>query len=237
MSVSNIATANSYLAQSYKSAQSDMATALARLGSNKRFQSASDDSDGYIKVTNLKGAQGVYDASYASANTVKGEMVAFDGWATAMLDTLGKLKAAAGDTQKEAALVAAIADLNAARFNGSDITDGDTTTTMKGVDGVSTAINVAAVTVTGTVLSVDTDITNMTAFANAVEQTGTQADAISAAASAMSSTSRAAENTITEIDAAAEMAKYTAADIVQQSAVAVMAQGNTSSRSVLLLFR
>ena len=238
MAIGSLSAASAYLSQSYRSAQSDMATALARLGSNQRFQTASQDADSYATVAALRGDQGTYDTAFSSSNEVAGEMEVYDAWATQMMDLLVEMKdaVAAGDTATSDGLALAIADLNAATHNGAAITGG-AASTMTGLDGVATTISVTGIAITGTTASVDADISALTTFAQEVGASKVQAESLSAAASALSSTNRVAIEQIYKIDEAQEMAKYTAADIKQQASLAMLSQANTSSQAILTLFR
>jgi flagellin-like hook-associated protein FlgL len=238
MAISGISAANSYLSNIYRTAQRDMASALARLGSNQRFQTASQDSASYTTVANLNGERGLYDAVYATANKAVGTLEAYDAWATQMMDLLVQMKEAVGsaDAAKQAGLTDAITNLNLAEFEGDAITGG-TTGDITNFDGTADAIGVGAVVVSPLPANVDTAIGNLSTFANSISGAKARADSMSAAASALSSTSRLAVENIYKVDLAEEMAKYTASDIKQQASLAMVAQGNASQASILLLFR
>jgi len=236
MAVTNINSANAYMARSFAVAQKDMSEALARLGSQQRFQTASEDVTGYVRAAQLRGNQTLLDASYGSANTVKGTVDAADGWASAMIDALYELKAAIGDTEKVAALEANIAAAMAATVGGVAFNTANLTGTITMVDGSTSAMDIAPVGITGTSGSVDADIVLLETYVGSLDQYSTLADSVANLASTMGNNARAAEASIVAIDEAAEAAKYTAADIQQQAAVAIMSQANMSARAILQLF-
>ena len=79
MAISSVSAASAYLAQSYRSSQSELAESLARLGSNQRFQTASQDFASFASVSRIRGQIGTADAVYTTANKASGQMEAYDG--------------------------------------------------------------------------------------------------------------------------------------------------------------
>ena len=78
MAIGSISAANSYLSQAYKSSQSDMALALARLGTNRRYQTISQDAASYAQEADIRGSQGTYNAAFNTANHTKNKIKIFN---------------------------------------------------------------------------------------------------------------------------------------------------------------
>jgi flagellin-like hook-associated protein FlgL len=245
MGVASLQGATSAVAKSFESSQKDMATALARLGSQKRFQSVSQDSTAFIKANSLQSQQTTLESVQGSIQRGKGFLDVADGWATNMLDQLAQLKGAlkAGETDKATGIAASITAAAAATYDGNALNVGATAFDSVNLsDGTAlsltlagaTAADYAALNTTG---AVDTAVANLETYAGKIAEFKGTLDSQSSFVSDMIENTRSAANDITAIDDASEMAKFTDADIRNQASAAMMAQGNASQRSVTLLFR
>jgi len=217
---------------------------LARLGSQSRFQTAGDDITSFLRASALNSARSGYEMSRDSAKAVQGTIDAIDTWASEMITQLNNLKANLGTDQEDNIRSAVIA-ASKATLGGTALNIAATTTwaTLRLADGSTKAvkataaaaiINTAALT---NATEINTAISNLRGYIEDVVAYRGMAEATESFASAMVENTRAAESTLKAIDEAAEMAKYTEADIRQQAAVAMMAQSNLAKRAVLYLFR
>jgi flagellin-like hook-associated protein FlgL len=243
MSVS-IGGASSAVSKAFESSQRDMSSALARLGSQKRFQTVSQDSTAYIKVNNLQSQTTSLEAVQGSINRGKGFLDVADGWASNMLDQLAQLKGAlkAGETDKATGIAASITAAAAATYDGNALNVGATAFDSVNLsDGTAlsltlagaTAADYAALNTTG---AVDTAVANLETYAGKIAEFKGTLDSQSSFVSDMIENTRSAANAITAIDEASETAKYTDADIRNQASVAMMAQANNSKSNILRLF-
>jgi flagellin-like hook-associated protein FlgL len=240
MSVSNISSAMNYVANSYSSTQNDLATALARLGSQKRFQTAGDDLTSFVQTGSLNASATMYEASRDSAQSTLGSINAYDSWASQVITALQDLKSKLGGTQ-EANQKIAIGAMLTQTYNGVSLNGTGITSTLRMADGSTNAVTSGAASVgTGamaTVAAIDTAINTLKTHVGTAVAWKSAAEATQSFSSAMAQNSRAAASTISGIDEAAEMAKYNAASIQQQAALSMLTQGNVAQSAILRLFQ
>lgn len=257
MALGALGGATASVSKYYQSAQSDLAQALARLGSQRRFQTASQDSTGYIKANNLQVSRAQYEGSKASVSRGQGFVDLADGWVSNMLDQLADLKGAinGGNYDEAEGILNSIAAGSSATYGSNNLDNlGATFDTVRLADGSQLALQMdsgtsSALTTNLTGVSsigssnastvagyVDTAISNMETAAQSLAKYGAQLDSQSAFLSDMIENTRSAESAITAIDEASEMARYTEADIRQQTSLAMISQGNMSKRSILALY-
>jgi flagellin len=247
MSVSNISSASGHIARAYRSAQKDLATALARIGSNQRFQSATEDVTSFIRASGLTSSANKFETIRDSAIAADAAVQATTEWAQDMREMLVDLKS---DTGGSSAIAAVQAAASSATYGGDamNITAQKTWATLRLADNTTVDItataptNGAVLVPTAATANLDTEaeiddaienlddyISDLGAFGSAIEMTQNYA-------SAMVTNMQAARSTLVAIDEAAEALKYADADIRQQSAIAMIAQANISRQNILGLF-
>jgi flagellin-like hook-associated protein FlgL len=246
MSVSSISTAISQTARSYQTSQKDLASALARLGSGRRFQSATEDVTSFIRAAGLSSSRDKFENIRDSAIGADAAVKATTEWAQEMRGLLVDLK---NDTGGASAIAAVQAAASSATYGGDamNISAAKTWATLRLAD--NSTVDIAATNPTtalvptaattdldseaeidASIARIDTYISDLASYGSAIEMTQNYA-------SAMVVNMQSAESTLTAIDEAAESLKFTEADIRQQSSIAMIAQGNLAQKSILYLFR
>jgi len=264
--INTINSSTASISSSYADALKQMSASLARLGSGKRFQTASEDLGSYLKVNSIQTSRNLMESSQNSIKEAKGFLEVASGYASTLLDNLESLKdaaydyfsAAAGSAEQEAAerefdgIRASLDEILDTEYDGDDlnIAADKTFQTVRLANGGSLAISFAvaddAVTYASTDLlasyaltatALDGQIDKVASFAGKVGGYLAQVESQETFVNTMIQNLEAAESSITEINEAAEMARYTENDIRQQVAVAMMAQANMSRHGILNLYK
>ena len=264
--IKTIDSATASISSSYTNALRQMSTSLAKLGSGKRFQTASEDLGAYLKVNSLKTSRNLMESSQNSIKEAKGFLEVASGYASSLLDTMESMKKAAYDyfsaeaasTERTAAerefdgLRASLNEVLATKFDGDNpnISADKTFMTVRQANGgsLSVAFTVAddAVTYASTDLGADYaatetaingQIAKVASFAGKTGGYLAQVESQETFVDTMIQNLAAAESSITEINEAAEMANYTKNDIRHQASVAMMAQANISRLGILSLYK
>lgn len=253
MPVGSLFSATSGIARSYRSAQRDLSKALARLGSLQRFQTASQDSDGYIKLRDMQAMRSRYDEVLGGVQQGQAFIDVADAWVSQMLDQLGDLRGAitSGDVDSANGYINSINASTDTAYGGSYLNVmTNTFETVMMADGTELAMQISSaspaisglVNVTSsaealTLLDeVDVSLTNLNHYADTLAKFGAQVDSHAEFLSTMVSSIQSAESSLTAIDEAYESTRYTEQDIRQQAAIAMLAQGALSRRAILDLF-
>lgn len=264
--VNSISSAMASISSSYSESMKSMSASLARIGSGKRFQNASEDLGGYLKVKSIQSSVAQLQLSKDSISEAKGFIDTATAYASSMIDELNSLKAAsiergsATGTEETAAALAKFDGILASatenfltEYNGNRLNAiaGDVThETVRMANGGSLALTLTAATDSVTVADIAWD-TNATTTNTAIDGEldtlysmvgklsgfSAQIEAQESFINTMQSNYEAAESTITAVNEAEEMAKYVENDIRQQSAIAMMAQANMSRFSILRLYQ
>ena len=243
--------ASTAMSRSFSAAGNDMATALERISSGSRINRPSDDFSGFAKVNNLSGETrsfqnravqlrehgAVVQQSLDVANQVMSDLYAMrdaldeDGNATDQSAVLGAaIEDAVGltahDGTTELISNTLVADLGIVSATGDALSA-----------ELSAIAGVAAIDGDSNEAAVDTAISEMETFIQELEGLQAAVQSHASLADTMASNSEAVSSAITEIDEAAEMAKYVDADIRQQASVAMFSQANMSRRNIGMLYR
>ncbi len=240
-----------------------MSAALAKTGTGKRFQYASEDLGSYLKVESIQSSKSLYESALDSVNEAEAFLDVASAYATSLIDDLTDLKTEAynrentsGDEQTAAiarfdGLRTSIQETLSTSYDGVGLNVSADTTfqTVRLANGGSLALaftNAAdKVTYANTAWDnnyattagkIDTELGKINSFSAKVGGYQATIDAQDTFLSSMITNLESAETTITEINSVSELAKYVAYDIRQQSAVSMLAQANLSRKAILNLF-
>jgi flagellin len=249
----------------YSSNQQALSDTLMRLSSGKKFQSPADDLSSYIRVQNLQQDRTGYQRIKESLTEYRAVLDTANIAAGEVYDSLSRMEelqglytdASASDDEKaayQAEYKQLISDVNTL-----------TTATKYGTTALLNSATVATIDLDPTsesnemklVLPKVADISAFAVDGSGIDGTDDLATAIGESQTYMAKasglargvdaqlkvadsiiqTSQAAESAISDIDEAAEMAKYVDQDIRSQAALSMMSQANMSRRAVLMLYR
>jgi len=262
--ITSINSATGSISSSYTDAIKQMSASLARLGSGKRFQTASEDLADYLKVNSIQTSANLLESSKTSISRSKAFIEVASAYGSNLLDQLEDLKGAAferenatGDeltaaTAKFDGIRASISETLNTAYNGTGLNTGADTTfeILRMGNGGSLELEMLAADVVtyantawdadgyaDTATAIDGEIDNVTAMIARIGGYQAQVDAQESFVNTMLENFNAAEKTITEINEASEMAEYIASDIRQQTAISMLSQANMSKFSILGLYR
>jgi flagellin-like hook-associated protein FlgL len=259
----SVSNAMASVSGSYSSALKEMGTSLARLSSGKRFQSASEDIGGYLKVNTIQNSMGQLESAQNSISEGKGFLDLASAYASNMLDQIEDLKTAAFEMEglTGTALTAATAKYNGilasatesllSEYNGVALNPtaavtyetvrmgngGSLDLAFVAGDGVTVANLAYDTDYATTATALDAEIAKVASYASKVGGYSAQVNSQESFVNTMLENYKAAESSITAINEASEMANYVANDIRQQTAVAMMSQANVSRLAILNLYR
>ncbi len=256
----NNATAS--LSTSYSDSLKNMSTSLARLGSGKRFQTASEDLGGYLKLNNLQNSLGQFESAKDSIAEGKGFLDTASAYGTNILEQLEDLKTAAFEmegatgteltaaTNKYNGILASLTQAILTEYNGTVMNPTGAVTfetvrmanggtlglTFAATDGVTIANCAYDTSYSVTSGKLDTEIGKVATYIGKVGGFQAQVETHESFIATMMENFEAAEESITAINEASEMADYVSNDIRQQTAVSMMAQANVSRLAILRLY-
>ncbi len=237
----SLTSATSSMSRSFAVAQKEISTSLARLGSQSRFQTASQDATSYKMQGDLKVTRAVHEAAKGEISRGMSFVDTADAWVSQAMDQLSELKAEASvdpTSEKFTQLQAAAQDTLKQQFNGKALNAATThdTVNFAGTGTLALASSAVATTLADET-EIDAAISALETFAGNVGGFKARLGAADDFSSAMIESSRTAEKSLTKIDEAAEMANFTENDIRQQAALSMMSQANMSRRAVTMLYR
>jgi len=246
---------------------SSLATSLQRLSSGLRINSAKDDAAGLYTVETLTAdVRGQNQAIRNAADGISLGQVA-EGALAQIANNLQRIReiavqAANGTVENRAGLQAEVTELQAennrivsnTKFNSVSLLNASGTITFQVGEDANQTITVNALSVSGTGITSTADVSSSGAASTLLNTMDTQIAAIAInratfgavqnrfeAAIANLSVSvenlSAARSRIQDADFAAETARLTRAQILQQAGVAMLAQANTAPQAALALLR
>jgi len=253
----NISALNTY--NQYSKNTNSASSAMAKLSSGLRINSAADDAAG-LSISQKMGSQ-IAGLDQAERNAEDGVsyLETADGGMSEISDMLTRMKELAVQSangtyntddktniQSEmTSLTSAINDIVAGtKFNGNNVYSNPTTIAY-GADGSQT-VTIAAATSTTTLAGLNstssaTDIEGaITAVDTDRASYGAQQDQLNHVVNNMSATSTnisAAKSRISDVDMASEMSEYTKDNILVQAATSMLAQANSMPQGVLKLLQ
>lgn len=244
--------------------QASLSTSLQRLSSGLRVNSAKDDAAGLSIATRMDAQVRGQTVAIRNANDAISFAQTAEGALGKVTDALQRMRELAvqsinatngsGDRSNLNAefteLTAEITRLgNDTKFNGSAVFGNTAMTFQVGADSgqeISVAAT-AAVSVSGSVATVDAAKTALTAIDTALDDVNTKRATLGAVQNRFESVigslqvsvenQTAAKGRILDADFAAETANMTRAQILQQAGTAMLAQANSVPNNVLTLLR
>lgn len=246
--VNSLNSALSTVSGAFASAGRDMSQAIERISTGSRINRASDDFTGFSKLADLKQeTRSFSDTGNALREHSATIQQALDV-ANQMMDDLTSMKTAQqnGDTDLAAGYGASVVSalslddsqgtdlINATLVTDLGITTADGTAMT---DSITAITNLAAITASTDITDADTEMDELTTYIQELEGLKATVDSQGKLADIMASNSEAVSSAITEVDEAAEMAKYVDADIRQQAAISMVSQANMSRRNISMLYR
>ncbi len=260
----SINSAMAAISTSYVDSLKKMSTSLTRLGTLKRFQTASEDLGAYLKLKSIQSSKDILETASNSITEGQAFLSIADAYSTSLLNDLEDLKTAAFNRENggtPAAIAAATAEFDSLRlsieetlsteYNGVGLNVGANTTfeTVRMANGGSLAlafdttqdevtyVNTAwAGNYADTADDIDDEIVFVNSFIAKVAGYSAQLDSQESFVSTMITNYEAAESNITEINIASETVKYTTYNIRQQAATSMISQANISRKAILNLF-
>jgi flagellin len=204
-------------------------TAQQRLSSGLRINSAKDDATGLATATGYDTQIRTTNATIRNANDGISLAQTADGYLGQITENLQRmseiLATTPGGNSETTALIAENTRINALVINSVAVTGGPTT-----AYGTKP-------TITGTLASVGTDLTNVT---TARATFGADMAALASSVATLQTASvnlSAAYSRVMDTDYAAETTSMTRNNILQQAGTAVLAQANQTPNTVLTLLR
>ncbi len=234
---------------SFNAASDQMSQALERISTGSRINRASDDFTGYAKLADLAVDSRTYTDAGNSLREGEAVLQQVLDVANTIMDDLQNMETALnnGDTDLAAGYGESVEQaLTLTDSQGNDListtliadlglTAADGTTAL--TNSITAIAGLAAITDASVVGDVTTAIGQLQTFTEEVEGLKSTVDSQGKLADIMASNSDAVASAITEVDEAAEMAKYIDADIRQQAAISMVSQANLSRRNLSLLYR
>jgi flagellin len=252
------------------SSENDLKTAMARLSSGLRINSAKDDAAGLYTVETLTAdIRGQNQAIRNAADGISLGQVA-EGALGQIANNLQRIReiavqAANGTVENRAGLQAEVNQLQAenqrivenTKFNNVSLLSGSATITFQVGEDAGQTIAVSGLTLTGTGITASADVSTASGAAALLSASGglddvvgdvainratfgavqNRFEAVIANLSVSVENLSASRSRIQDTDFAAETAKLTRAQILQQAGVAMLAQANTVPQSALALLR
>lgn len=249
------------------SSESDLKTAMARLSSGLRINSAKDDAAGLYTVETLTAdIRGQSQAIRNASDGISLGQVA-EGALAQIANNLQRIReiavqAANGTVENRAGLQAEVTELQAennrivgnTKFNGVSLLSASGSITFQvGEDGGQT-ISVSSLSVSGTGITTSADVSSAGAASALLATMDSQIGAIAINRATFGAVQNrfeavisnlsvsvenlsAARSRIQDADFAAETAKLTRAQILQQAGVAMLAQANAQPQAALALLQ
>ena len=254
----NIASMNAQ--RNLSKSQSDLTTALQRLSSGLRVNSAKDDAAGlYTAQQQTADIRGALQGARNAADGISFAQIA-EGALGEISNNLQRIReiavqSANGTISDRTGLQAEVTQLEAENariitsttFNGVAVLGGTTLQFQVGAETADTvSVTAAAATTTTAVVStsagavtslgtLDTDINNISALRATFGSIQNRFEAVISTAMSFAENTSAARSRIMDADFAAETAKLTRAQILQQAGVSIVSQANVLSQSALSL--
>ncbi len=255
--VSSLNRATTTMSRSFATAGNQMSQALERISSGSRINRASDDFSGYASVVNLTNEAKTYE-NRASKLREQGAVAQQSlDVANQIMSDLYDMKTALanGDTEVAAALGTSIAEAmeltapdSSVKLVSADLINATDHATdpglgIEGATGDALSVTISAIAGLEAIDgdsdagAVDTAIGEAETFIKEIQGLQSAIQSHTSLAETMASNTEAVSAAITQIDEAAEMARFVDADIRQQASVAMFAQANMSRRNISLLYR
>ncbi|HEC59636.1 MAG TPA: flagellin FliC [Methylophaga sp.] len=257
----NIASLNAQ--RNLSKSQGDLNTALQRLSSGLRVNSAKDDAAGLFSAEKM--TADVRGAQQGARNAADG--ISFAQVAEGALAEIGNnlqrireiaVQSASGTIEDRTGLTAEVTQLEATnaaiiantKFNGTAVLGGATLNVQAGAD----AADMVSVTTGAVALGAAADVSTSTGAATAMTTMDTAIDVVTKARAtfgavqnrfesvisnlqSLSENTSAARSRIMDADFAEETAKLTRAQILQQAGTSILSQANTLPQTALSLLQ
>ncbi|PCJ33299.1 MAG: flagellin FliC [Gammaproteobacteria bacterium] len=242
--------------------QSDLSTALQRLSSGLRINSAKDDAAGLYTAQQMTAdIRGANQAIRNSADGISFAQVA-EGALAEITNNLQRIReiavqSASGTITDRSGLQAEVTQLEAenariiasTEFNGTAVLSGASLTIQVGAENgdqvtvattaaTTTAADVSTSTGAATALTtLDADIDTLSALRATFGAVQNRFEAVISNLRSLTENTSAARSRIMDADFAEETAKLTRAQILQQAGTSILAQANTLPQSALTLLQ
>lgn len=242
--------------------QGDLNTALQRLSSGLRVNSAKDDAAGlYTAQQQTADIRGANQAARNAADGISFAQIA-EGALAEITNNLQRIReiavqSASGTVQDRTGLQAEVTELEAENariiasttFNGQQVLGALTLTFQVGAEnGDTVTISVTGASTTTAVVStsagsatalttLDTDIDNLSALRATFGAIQNRFEAVISNLQSLSENTTAARSRILDADFAEETSKLTRAQILQQAGTSILAQANSIPQSALSLLQ
>lgn len=256
----NIASLNAQ--RNLTSSQDDLNVALQRLSSGLRVNSAKDDAAGLYTAEQMTAdIRGANQAARNAADGISFAQVA-EGALAEITNNLQRIReiavqSANGTVTDRTGLQAEVTELEAenqriidnTKFNGTLVLSGVSLSFQVGADsGDTVTVSAAAATTTTADVStsagastalgtLDTDIDNLSTLRATFGAIQNRFEAVISNLQSLSENTSAARSRILDADFAAETAKLTRAQILQQAGTSILAQANTLPQNALSLLQ
>jgi len=257
----NIASLNAQ--RNLTKSQGDLGTALQRLSSGLRVNSAKDDAAGLFSAEKMTAdVRGANQGARNAADGISFAQVA-EGALAEIANNLQRIReiavqSASGTIEDRTGLSAEVTQLEATntaiiantKFNGTAVLGGATLNVQAGAD----ATDMVSVTTGAVALGAAADVSTSTGAATAMTTMDTAIDTVSKARAtfgavqnrfesvisnlqSLSENTSAARSRIMDADFAEETAKLTRAQILQQAGVSILSQANALPQQALALLQ
>ncbi len=233
------------LGDAFTRAQTGYASALARLGTNQRHQTAIQDPESYILANDLRKRIAEQEAVLVDLSRAEAFVQVADAWVGAVIDNLSLLKAETSispTSEKTSQLREVVKGIASETYRGRGLNSATTHDTVNLPSGSSfslsfTASNLVDTAALGSTTEIQTQIDHAQSFAEKLAGYGARVQSHSSAGKSAVAGRRLAVDRITSIDLASELAAYAENEIRMHAAAAMMSQASLSAQAVMLLYR
>ena len=226
-------------------AQGDYASALARLGTGQRNQSATQDPESYVLANGLRKRIAEHEETLVDLSRADAFVQVADAWVSAVIENLSKLKSETSispSSEKTAQMRETIKNIASQQYNSRELNSATTHDTINLPSGSSlsltfTALDLVDTANLGSTTEIQTQLEHARSYAEKLGGYGARINSHTSAGKSLLEGHRLAIDRITSIDLASELATYAQNEVRMHAAAAMMSQANLSAQAVMLLYR